>query len=86
MAQVSNSIGDVLSQLSARFEAPLDGCSVRRLVIWHDSGGSFESEFDQYCNDLTEDAKQATIDAGANSMDTHQADDFCKAIEKLLKE
>lgn len=44
------------------------------------------SAFNQYCNDLAEDAKQATLEAGAASMDAHQVDEFCKAIEELEKE
>lgn len=38
---------EVAEQLSVRFYAPLDGAAKRRLIIWHDSDGSFESEFDQ---------------------------------------
>lgn len=44
------------------------------------------SAFNQYCNDLAEDAKQATLGAGAASMDAHQVDEFCKAIGELEKE
>ena len=44
------------------------------------------SAFNQYCNDLAEDAKQATLNMGATSMDTHQVDEFCKAIDELEKE
>lgn len=42
--------------------------------------------FNQYCNDLAEDAKQATLTMGARSFDAHQADEFCKAIDNLAKE
>ena len=44
------------------------------------------SAFNQYCNDLAEDAKQATLEMGAASMDAHQVDEFCKAIEGVGKE
>lgn len=44
------------------------------------------SAFNQYCNDLAEDAKQATLEVGAASFDAHQVDEFCKAIEELEKE
>lgn len=44
------------------------------------------SAFNQYCNDLAEDAKQATLEAGAASMDAHQVDEFCKAIKELERE
>lgn len=42
--------------------------------------------FNQYCNDLAEDAKQATLTMGARSFDAHQADEFCKTIDNLAKE
>ena len=41
------------------------------------------SAFNQYCNDLAEDAKQATLKMGASSMDTHQVDEFCKTVAEL---
>lgn len=44
------------------------------------------SAFNQYCNDLAEDAKQATLEVGAASLDAHQVDEFCKKIEELEKE
>lgn len=44
------------------------------------------SSFNQYCNDLAEDAKQAILDAGADVVDSHQADELCKEIEKREKE
>ena len=44
------------------------------------------SAFNQYCNDLAEDAKQATLGVGAASFDAHQVDEFCKEIEELEKE
>lgn len=44
------------------------------------------SAFNQYCNDLAEDAKQATLEVGAASFDAHQVDEFCKEIKELEKE
>lgn len=44
------------------------------------------SAFNQYCNDLAEDAKQATLEVGAASFDAHQVDEFCKDIKELEKE
>ena len=44
------------------------------------------SAFNEYCNELAEDAKQATLDVGAASMDAHQVNEFCKAIGELDKE
>lgn len=38
---------DVMEQLAERFKRPLRDCEARRVVIWHDSDGSFEDEFDQ---------------------------------------
>lgn len=43
------------------------------------------SSFNKYCNTLAEAAKQATIDMGASSMDTHQVNEFCKAVNDLSK-
>lgn len=44
------------------------------------------SAFNEYCNEIAEAAKQATLDAGAASMDAHQADEFCKEVEERAKE
>lgn len=43
------------------------------------------SAFNEYCNELAEDAKRATLEAGAASMDAHQADEFCKDVESRMK-
>ena len=37
---------DVRRQLRARFDAPRDTLSSRRIVIWHDADGAFEADFD----------------------------------------
>lgn len=42
--------------------------------------------FNQYCNDVAEDAKQATLKMGAASMDAHQVEEFCKTIDDLWKD
>ena len=36
---------DVKDQIENRFAQPI-GCTPRRIIIWHDPGGSFEGEFD----------------------------------------
>ncbi len=41
--------------------------------------------FNQYCNDIAEDVKQATLDVGAGYMDAHQAAEFVKEVEKRAK-
>ena len=43
------------------------------------------SAFNQYCNDIAEDAQQATLDVGAGYMDAHQAAEFVKEVEKRAK-
>lgn len=37
---------DVREQVRARLSRPLEGAEIRRIVIWHDTDGSFETEFD----------------------------------------
>ncbi len=39
---------DVTALLADRLCAPLDACIPRRIVIWHDAEGSFETDFDRY--------------------------------------
>ena len=41
--------------------------------------------FNQYCNDIAEDTKQATLDVGAGYMDAHQAKEFVKEVDKRAK-
>lgn len=47
MSKDKTNVNDVTDQLYARFGSPLEGFAKRRLVIWHDADGSFESEFDR---------------------------------------
>ena len=44
------------------------------------------SAFNEYCNSIAEDAKQATLDVGAGYMDSHQASEFVKEIERRARE
>ena len=37
--------------------------------------------FNEYCNDIPESAKQATLELGAASMDSHQVDEFCDEVD-----
>lgn len=37
--------------------------------------------FNEYCNDIAESAKQATLELGAASMDSHQVDEFCDEVD-----
>ena len=43
------------------------------------------STFNQYCNNIAEDAQEATLDVGAGYMDSHQASEFVKEIDKRAK-
>ena len=44
------------------------------------------SEFNAYCNDVAEAAKQATVELGAASMDKRQLDAFCNEVKERGRE
>ena len=44
------------------------------------------SAFNKYCNDIAEGAQEAAVEVGVGYMDTHQADEFVKEIDRRAKE